>query len=248
MQNITIKRLIEAGVHFGHRSSAWNPKMRPFIYGKRNRIHIINLDKTLPLYKSALDFVAKTVARGGKVLFVGTKGNASQIVRTQAERCGMSYVNYRWLGGMLTNFKTVKQSIKRLKELEKMRDDGTLDKLVKKEALMKLRELDKLERSLGGIKNMGSLPDAIFVYDVGNEKIAVKEANNLGIPVIGVVDTNNDPDGISYVIPGNDDALRAIELYATTVADAILHAKQAGNNGGYRSDEDFIEIAGDETN
>ncbi|MCS5708355.1 30S ribosomal protein S2 [Candidatus Berkiella cookevillensis] len=244
MQNLNMKQLIEAGVHFGHQKRFWNPKMRPFIYGVRNRIHIINLDKTLPLYKTALDFISRTAARGGKVLFVGTKGNASEIVKMHAERCGMPYVNYRWLGGMLTNYKTVKQSIKRLKELEAMRDDGTLDKLVKKEALMKLRELEKLERGLGGIKNMGSLPDALFVLDVGNEKIAVKEANNLGIPVVGIVDTNNDPDGIDYVVPGNDDALRAIELYATTLADTILHAKQ--NSNKYSADDEFVELAGDD--
>lgn len=247
MQDINIRQLIQAGVHFGHQKSFWNPKMRPYIYGVRNRIHIIDLDKTLPLFKQALDFVSRTAARGGKVLFVGTKGSASQLVKTQADRCGMPYVNYRWLGGMLTNYKTVKQSIKRLKELEAIRDDGTLDKLIKKEAIMKLRELSKLERSLGGIKNMGSLPDALFVFDVGNENIAVQEANNLGIPVIGIVDTNNDPDGIDYVIPGNDDALRAIELYASTVADAILGAKNAANTS-FGNEDEFVEMEGDEAN
>lgn len=246
MQDINIRTLIQAGVHFGHQKSGWNPKMRPYIYGVRNKIHIIDLDKTLPLYRQALDFLSRTAARGGKILFVGTKGCAGEIVKMNAERCGMPYVNFRWLGGMLTNYKTVKQSIKRLKELETMRDDGTLEKLVKKETLMRLRELDKLERSLGGIKNMGSLPDALFVFDVGNEKIAVREANNLGIPVVGVVDTNNDPDGIDFIIPGNDDAIKSIGLYAQTLADTILTAKEAANNNMTEEDE-FVEL-GDEAN
>lgn len=246
MQDINIRTLIKAGVHFGHQKSCWNPKMRPYIYGIRNRIHIIDLDKTLPLYRQALDFISRTAARGGKILFVGTKGSAGLAVQMHAERCGMPYVNYRWLGGMLTNFKTVKQSIKRLKELEAMRDDGTLEKLVKKETLVRLRELEKLERSLGGIKNMGSLPDALFVFDVGNEKIAVREANNLGIPVVGIVDTNNDPDGIDFVIPGNDDALKSIDLYASSVADTILKAKDSSNSN-LREQDEFVEL-GDEAN
>jgi len=235
--------MLEAGVHFGHRTRSWNPKMKTYIFGIRNKVHIINLDKTLPMFNEALSFVRRVAGRNGKILFVGTKSRANQIIVEQAQRCGMPYVNYRWLGGMLTNYKTVKQSIKRLRELEAMRDDGTFEKLVKKEALMRQRELIKLERGLGGIKDMGSLPDALFIIDVGNEKIAVQEANNLRIPVVGVVDTNNSPDGVDYVIPGNDDAIRSIELYVTAVADAILAAK-----GNTRSDEsqEFVELGIDE--
>lgn len=245
MATITMRTMLESGVHFGHQTRFWNPKMKPYIFSARNKIHIINLDKTLPLYKEALGFIRRIANRNGKVLFVGTKTSASRIIKEQAERCGMPFVNYRWLGGMLTNYKTVKQSIKRLHELEAMRDDGTFDKLVKKEALVRSRELIKLERSLGGIKDMGSLPDAIFIIDVGHEKIAVLEANNLRIPVVGVVDTNNDPHGIDYVIPGNDDALRAIELYASSVADVILESKSNISPMQEESGE-FVELEGDE--
>lgn len=244
MVTITMRGMLEAGVHFGHQTRFWDPKMKPYIYGARNKIHIINLDKTLPLFNEALSFVRRVAARNGKILFVGTKTSASNIIKEQAERCGMPYVNYRWLGGMLTNFKTVKQSIKRLHELEAMRDDGTFEKLVKKEALMREREMIKLERSLGGIKNMDSLPDALFVIDVGHEKIAIKEANNLRIPVAGVVDTNNNPAGIDYIIPGNDDALRSIELYVSSVADIILECRSNMQNSSAESSE-YVELEGD---
>ncbi len=244
MVTITMRGMLEAGVHFGHQTRFWDPKMKPYIYGARNKIHIINLDKTLPLFNEALSFIRRVAARNGKILFVGTKTSASNIIKEQAERCGMPYVNYRWLGGMLTNFKTVKQSIKRLHELEAMRDDGTFEKLVKKEALMREREMIKLERSLGGIKNMDSLPDALFVIDVGHEKIAIKEANNLRIPVAGVVDTNNNPAGIDYIIPGNDDALRSIELYVSSVADIILECKSNMQNSSAESSE-YVELEGD---
>lgn len=242
---VTMRQMLEAGVHFGHQTRFWDPKMKQYIYTVRNKIHIINLDKTYPLFQDSLSFIKRVAARGGKILFVGTKMSASNIIKEQADRCGMPYVNYRWLGGMLTNFKTVKQSIKRLQELEAMRDDGTFEKLVKKEALMRTRELQKLERSLGGIKNMGSLPDALFVIDVGHEKIAVREANNLRIPVVGVVDTNNNPQGIDYLIPGNDDAIRAIELYVSAVADVILDARS--NMQPMQADEsEYVEMDQDE--
>jgi len=241
MTTITMRNLLEAGVHFGHQTRFWDPKMKPYIFSARNKIHIINLDKTLPLFLEGLSFIRRVAARNGKILFVGTKLSASKAIKEQAQRCGMPYVDYRWLGGMLTNFKTVKQSIKRLHELEAMRDDGTFEKLVKKEALLRSREMVKLERGLGGIKEMGSLPDAIFVIDVGHEKIAVREANNLRIPVVGIVDTNNSPDGIDYLIPGNDDAIRSIELYVACVADAILEAKN-NSQGAHYEEGDFVEI------
>lgn len=245
MSNITMRAMLEAGVHFGHKTRYWDPKMKPFIYCARNKVHIINLDLTFPMFLEAQAFIRRIAARNGKILFVGTKPAASHVIREQAERCGMPFVNYRWLGGMLTNYKTVKQSIKRLQELEAMRDDGTFDKLVKKEALTRAREMEKLERSLGGIKAMGSLPDALFIIDVGNEKIAVQEANNLRIPVVGIVDTNNNPKGIDYPIPGNDDALRAIELYARAMADVILEAK---NQAKPQSEEgaEFMEFHSEE--
>jgi len=245
MVAITMRGMLEAGVHFGHQTRFWDPKMKPYIYGARNKIHIINLDKTLPLFNDALGFVRRVAARNGKILFVGTKTSASNIIKEQAERCGMPFVNYRWLGGMLTNFKTVKQSIKRLHELEAMRDNGTFEKLVKKEALMREREMIKLERSLGGIKNMDSLPDALFVIDVGHEKIAIKEANNLRIPVAGVVDTNNNPAGIDFIIPGNDDALRSIELYVASVADVILECKSNMYSPSEESSE-YVELESDQ--
>ncbi len=224
---VTMRSLFEAGVHFGHQTRSWNPKMAPFIYGSRNRVHIINLEKTLPLLKEALDAIGRIAARNGKILFVGTKEAASETIKLQAERCNMPYVDHRWLGGELTNFKTVKKSVDRLKELEAEELAGNSGKFVKKEALMRSRQLEKLSRSLGGIKEMNSLPDALFVLDVGYEDICVKEANKLGIPVIGVVDTNNSPDGIDYIIPGNDDALRAIQLYITSAVDVILDAKHS---------------------
>jgi small subunit ribosomal protein S2 len=226
MSTVTMRQMLEAGVHFGHQTRYWNPKMSPFIFGHRNKIHIVNLEKTLPLYKDAMNFVGKLASNGGKILFVGTKRSARDTIREEAERCNMPYVNHRWLGGMLTNFKTIKQSIKRLKDLEAMAEDGSMDtRFNKKEALGLRREMEKLSRSLGGIKNMNGLPDALFVIDVGHEKIAIAEANKLGIPVIGVVDTNNEPDGVDYVIPGNDDAIRAIQLYVMGASAAVLEGR-----------------------
>jgi len=241
MAKVTMRQMLEAGVHFGHQSRYWNPKMSNYIFGARNKIHIINLEKTLPMFNDAMNFAGSVAAKRGKILFVGTKRAAGTVMKEQAVRCGMPYVNHRWLGGMMTNYKTVKQSIKRLKELEKAFDDGSLNALNKKEALMRSREMEKLEKSLGGIKDMGGLPSAIFVVDVGHEKIAVLEAKKLGIPVIGVVDTNNSIKDIDYVIPGNDDAIRAIMLYAESVADAILDAKSSTTTGA-KSEDDFVEV------
>ncbi len=221
MPKVTMRQMLEAGVHFGHQTRYWNPKMGQFIFGERNKIHIINLEQSLPMFNDATNFIGKLAAKGGKILFVGTKRSARDAISEAATACKMPYVNHRWLGGMLTNFKTVKQSIKRLKDLERMAEDGTFQKLGKKEILTLTREAEKLERSLGGIKDMRGLPDAIFVIDVGYEKIAVQEANKLGIPVIGIVDTNNSLQGVDYVIPGNDDAIRAIQLYVSAAADAI---------------------------
>jgi small subunit ribosomal protein S2 len=233
-----MKEMLQAGVHFGHQCRYWNPKMEPYIFGARNKIHIINLEQTVPALNSALDQFADLAEKKRKVLFVGTKRAASKIIREQAERAGMPYVNHRWLGGMLTNYKTIRGSIKRLKELETQEQDGTFSRLTKKEALMLTRAKEKLERSIGGIKDMGGLPDAIFVVDVDHERIAVTEANNLKIPVIGIVDTNSNPDGVNFVIPGNDDAIRAIQLYAVAAADACLEGKS--RNGP--SEGEFIEI------
>ena len=228
MSNVSMRQMLEAGVHFGHQTRYWNPKMGSFIFGQRNKIHIVNLEKTMPLFNDAMNFIGKLASNGGRILFVGTKRSASKAVREEAERCGMPYVNHRWLGGMLTNYKTIKQSINRLKELEAMEGDGSMEKKFnKKEALGLKRELEKLERSLGGIKDMKGLPDALFIVDTGHENIAVAEAKKLGIPVIGIVDTNNDPDLIDYVIPGNDDAIRAVQLYAQGVSAAILEGRAA---------------------
>jgi small subunit ribosomal protein S2 len=220
-----MRQMLEAGVHFGHQTRFWNPKMAPFIFGERNKIHIINLEKTQPMYSEAANFVKGVVADGGKVLFVGTKRSAREAVEKEARRCEMPYVNQRWLGGMLTNFKTIRQSIKRLADLTEMAENGTLGKRGKKEATMMRREMEKLEKSLGGIKQMESPPDVIFVIDVGHEDIAVHEARKLGIPVVAVVDTNCAPDDVDYVIPGNDDAMRAIALYAAGIADAVIEGK-----------------------
>lgn len=238
---VTMQNMLKAGVHFGHQTRYWNPKMATYIYGSRNKIHIIDLGKTLPLFQDALNFISSLAANKGKILFVGTKYAAQEIVQQEAERCKMPYVNRRWLGGMLTNYKTIRQSIKRLKELETMFETGKFGRLTKKEILGLTREKDKLMNSLGGIKNMGGIPDALFVVDVGHEKIAVLEANRLGIPVIGIVDSNNDPDNIAYVIPGNDDSTRAIRFYATSVADTILDARASSLEGTEHVDE-FIEI------
>src|ERR1700729_970517 len=241
MTGVSMRQMLEAGVHFGHQTRFWNPKMAPFIFGERNKIHIINLEKTQPLYTQAAGFVKSVIADGGTVLFVGTKRSAREAVQREALRSGQPFVNQRWLGGMLTNFKTIRQSIKRLAEITELQTSGALDKRGKKEATQLRREMDKLERSLGGIKHMESLPDVMFVIDVGHEKIAIHEAKKLGIPVVAVVDTNCSPDGIDHVIPGNDDAMRAIVLYAAAIADAVLDGKssvpQVGGGG-----EEFGEL------
>jgi small subunit ribosomal protein S2 len=236
-----MRQMLEAGVHFGHQTRYWNPKMAPFIFGDRNKIHIVNLEKSLPMYEEAIKFVRKMATNKGNILFVGTKRQAREIVKEEAARAGAPYVDYRWLGGMLTNFKTVKQSIKRLKEMEGMMEDGSMDRLSKKEALGFKREMIKLERSLGGIKDMGGLPDAMFVIDVGYESGAITEAKKLGIPVIGIVDTNNSPAGVDYVIPGNDDSSKAIRLYAQGMADAILEGRSQVVADIIKGDE-FVEV------
>ncbi len=245
--SITMREMLEAGVHFGHQTRYWNPKMAPFIFGDRNKIHIVNLEKTLPMFEDALKFIRQVASNKGRIMFVGTKRQARDIVKEEALRANCAYVNQRWLGGMLTNFKTVKQSIKRLNDYEAMLLDGSLEKFGKKEALGYKREVEKLERSIGGIKELGGLPDAIFIIDVGHESGAITEAAKLGIPVIGVVDTNNSPDGVAYVIPGNDDSSRAIRLYARGIADAVLEGrsqtiaeimKSADESPG----EEFVEV------
>jgi small subunit ribosomal protein S2 len=241
MSGVSMRQMLEAGVHFGHQTRFWNPKMAPYIFGERNKIHIINLEKTQPLYAEAANFIKGVIADGGTLLFVGTKRSARESMQKEAERSSQPYVNQRWLGGMLTNFKTIRQSIKRLGEITEMAASGALDKRGKKEATQLRREMDKLERSLGGIKNMESLPDALFVVDVGHENIAVHEAKKLGIPVVAIVDTNCSPDGIDYVIPGNDDAMRAIQLYAAGIADAVLEGKQAVPQVAVGEDE-FVEL------
>ena len=241
MTSVSMRQMLEAGVHFGHQTRFWNPKMAPFIFGERNKIHIINLEKTQPLYSQAAAFIKNVAAEGGKILFVGTKRSARDAIQKEATRCSMPYVNQRWLGGMLTNFKTIRQSIKRLNELDEMAQNGTLDRRGKKEAQMLRREMDKLLRSLGGIRDMTALPDALFVIDVGHEEIAIHEAKKLGIPVVAVVDTNCSPDGIDYVIPGNDDAMRAILLYAGGVADSVLEGKASLPQVPVGEDE-FVEL------
>ena len=240
MTSVSMKELLEAGVHFGHQKRYWNPKMSKFIFGVRNNIHIINLEETLPALNAAAEFVNDLVQKNNKVLFVGTKRSAGKVIKEEAERCGMPYVDKRWLGGMLTNYKTIRQSIRRLRDLEMLSTDGTFEKLTKKEALSLQRDLDKLEASLGGIKDMGGLPDAIFVVDVDYENIAITEARKLGIPVIGIVDTNSSPDGIDYVIPGNDDAIRSIKLFVSSLADAAISGKE--KRDGVMRPDDFIEI------
>jgi small subunit ribosomal protein S2 len=225
MTDITMRKMLEAGVHFGHRVRFWNPKMAPYIFAAKNKIHIINLEKTLDMYKQAVNFLSSVAAKRGKILFVGTKQQARSLIRAEAQRCHMPYVDYRWLGGMLTNYKTIRQSLKRLKELEALRDGPTFSGITKKEALSITREITKLERGLGGIREMGGLPDAIFIIDVGRENIAVSEASKLKIPIVGVVDTNNSLSGIDYVIPGNDDSISAIKLYLQGIVDAIVDAR-----------------------
>ena len=242
----TMRQMLEAGVHFGHQTRFWNPKMAPYIFGHRNKIHIINLEKTLTKYQEAMAFVRKMAAKKGTILFVSTKRQAREIIAEEAQRCGMPYVDDRWLGGMMTNFKTLKLSVKRLKDLETAMSEGNFEKLSKKETLTLQREMDKLRKSIGGIKDMGGLPDAIFIIDVGYHKIAITEASKLGIPVIGVVDTNHSPEGVSYVIPGNDDSSGAIRLYARGVADAILEGKNQSINEVVQQlagDDEFVEVS-----
>jgi len=241
MADVTMRQMLEAGVHFGHQTRYWNPKMSPYIFGERNKIHIINLEKSLPLAREACAFIKGTVADGGKVLFVGTKRAAREAVQTHAKRCEMPFVSQRWLGGMLTNYKTIRQSVKRLTTLEQMSEDGTFEGLTKKEVLGLTREQEKLNRSLGGIKDMRVIPDALFVVDVDHEDIALREAKKLGIPVVAIVDTNCSPEGVDYVIPGNDDAMRAIELYAALVADAVLDGKASLPEVAL-GDDDFVEL------
>jgi small subunit ribosomal protein S2 len=240
--SVTMREMLEAGVHFGHQTRFWNPKMAPYIFGHRNKIHIVNLEKTLSMYQDALKYVRQLSANKGSVLFVGTKRQAREIIREEAQRSGAPYVDYRWLGGMLTNYKTVKGSIKRLKDLELMQTDGTLERLTKKEGLTYQREMEKLNRSLGGIKDMNGLPDAMFVIDVGYQKNAIAEANKLGIPVIGVVDTNHTPAGVDYVIPGNDDSSRAIRLYARGIADAYLEGRNDSLKEIVSGGDEFVEL------
>ena len=237
---VSMRELLQAGVHFGHQSRYWNPKMAPFIFGARNKIHIIDLEKTVPAFNEVLAFVERLAASKNKILFVGTKRAAGKTIKEEAERCGMPYVSHRWLGGMLTNYKTIRASIKRYRELEAQEQDGTMDKLTKKEALMRRRTKEKLEKSIGGIKDMAGLPDALVVIDVEHERIAITEANKLGIPVIGVVDSNSNPDGVDYVIPGNDDAIRAIKLYVSAVADACASAN--AESAALAAKDEFVEV------
>ncbi|NCF61331.1 MAG: 30S ribosomal protein S2, partial [Gammaproteobacteria bacterium] len=240
MANVTMRQMLEAGVHFGHQTRYWNPKMAPYIFGARGKIHIINLEKSLPLLNDAMNFISKLASKRGSIMFVGTKRAASAAIADEAARCGMPYVSHRWLGGMLTNYRTIRASVKRLKQLEGMHEDGSIEHLVKKEVLQLTRERDKLERSLGGIKDMKHLPDALFVVDVSHEDIAVKEARKLGIPVIAIVDTNCSPENIDYVIPGNDDAIRSIRLYAELAAEAVLEGRASAPQ--VEVDDEFVEL------
>ena len=246
MADVSMRQMLEAGVHFGHQTRYWHPKMAPYIFGDRNKIHIINLEETLPRFNDALNFIGKVASKKGNILFVGTKRSATDAVKEEAIRCGMPYVNRRWLGGMLTNYKTVKQSINRLKALEEMQENGTFDRRSKKEKLMLTREMAKLENNIGGIKDMKGLPDVLFVIDVGHEKIAIAEANKLGIPVVAVVDTNCEPKGVDYVIPGNDDAISAIRLYTSAAADAVLDGRQVIPGASTESEGEYIEVAEEE--
>ncbi|WP_306582631.1 30S ribosomal protein S2 [Dokdonella sp.] len=245
MPQVTMRQMLEAGVHFGHQTRYWNPRRAPYIFGARGKIHIINLEKTLPLFSDAMNFLSAIAQKRGTILFVGTKRSAREAIKEEAARCGMPYISQRWLGGMLTNFRTVKQSVSRLKELETMATDGSHDRLVKHEVLRLTREKDKLESSLGGIKDMGRLPDALFVIDIGHEDIAIKEAKKLGIPVVAVVDTNYDPALVDYAIPGNDDAIRAVQLYAAAAADAVLEGKAAAPAAAAGDRDEFVELDAD---
>ena len=240
MSKVSMRDMLQAGVHFGHQTRFWNPKMSQYIFGSRNKVHVINLENTVPAFNEALDVLRAEAAKGNQVLFVGTKRAAHKIIKEQAERCGMPYVSHRWLGGMLTNYKTIRASIRRYRELETQQNDGTFDKLTKKEVLMRTRMKDKLENSIGGIKDMNGLPDILFVVDVDHERIAINEANKLGIRVVGIVDTNSDPDGVDHIIPGNDDSIRAIKLYAASVADTILEGKAQAAT--VTSKDEFIEV------
>ncbi|WP_461518463.1 30S ribosomal protein S2 [Porticoccus sp.] len=240
MASVSMRDMLSAGVHFGHQTRFWNPKMDQYIFGARNKIHILNLEYTVPAFNDALEIVRQVAANGNKVLMVGTKRAAQKAIAEQAQRAGMPFVSHRWLGGMLTNYKTIRASIRRYRELETQSQDGTFEKLTKKEALMRARLMEKLDRSIGGIKDMGGLPDMLFVIDVDHERIAIQEANKLGIPVIGVVDTNSNPEGVDYVIPGNDDAIRAIKLYTTAIADAILEGKS--QSGTTPNKDEFVEV------
>ena len=242
MPQVTMRQMLEAGVHFGHQTRYWNPRMAPYIFGARGRIHIINLEKTVPLFIDAMNFISGLAQNRGTILFVGTKRSAREAIREEAARCSMPSISQRWLGGLLTNFRTVKQSVARLKEIETMSTDGSFEKLVKHEVLSLIREREKLEKSLGGIKDMNRLPDALFVIDIGHEDIAVKEAKKLGIPVVAVVDTNYDPTLVDYAIPGNDDAIRAVQLYASAVADAVLEGKAAAPEIVASAKDDFVEL------
>ncbi|MBL4681200.1 MAG: 30S ribosomal protein S2 [Pseudomonadales bacterium] len=241
MSSVSMRAMLEAGAHFGHQTRYWNPKMKTYIFGARNNIHIINLEQTVPALNEALAYVRNITSKKNKVLFVGTKRSAGKVIKEEAQRCGMPYVDKRWLGGMLTNYKTIRQSIRRLRDLESQKADGTFEKLTKKEALSRQRNLEKLEKSLGGIKAMGGLPDIIFVVDVDHERIAITEANKLGIPVVGIVDTNSNPDGIDFVIPGNDDAIRSIRLFVAAIADAALEGKAEFETPG--AGDEFVEVA-----
>ena len=239
MSSVSMRDMLQAGVHFGHQTRFWNPKMSQYIFGSRNKVHVINLEHTVPAFNEALEILRVEAAKGNQILFVGTKRAAQKIVKEQAERCAMPYVSHRWLGGMLTNYKTIRASIRRFRELETQEADGTFEKLTKKEVLMLTRMEDKLENSIGGIKDMNGLPDILFVVDVDHERIAINEANKLGIPVVGIVDTNSDPDGVDYVIPGNDDSIRAIKLYAASIADAVLEGK--AQSATITSKDEFVE-------
>jgi len=241
MSSVSMREMLQAGVHFGHQTRFWNPKMSQFIFGSRNKVHVINLEQTVPAFNEALEILRVEAAKGNQILFVGTKRAAQKIIKEQAERCGMPFVSHRWLGGMLTNYKTIRASIRRYRDLETQEANGTFEKLTKKEALMRARMKIKLENSIGGIKDMNGLPDILFVIDVDHERIAINEANKLGIPVVGIVDTNSNPDGVDYVIPGNDDSIRAIKLYAASVADTILEGKAQAAT--VSSKDEFVEVA-----
>lgn len=241
MSSVSMRDMLQAGVHFGHQTRFWNPKMSKFIFGSRNKVHVINLEQTVPAFNEALEILRVEAAKGNQILFVGTKRAAQKILKEEAERCGMPYVSHRWLGGMLTNYKTIRASIRRFRELETQEANGTFERLTKKEVLVRTRMKDKLENSIGGIKDMNGLPDILFVIDVDHERIAINEANKLGIPVVGIVDTNSNPDGVDYVIPGNDDSIRAIKLYAASIANAVLEGK--AQSAAVSNKDEFVEVA-----